>query len=154
MAAKPIPDGFPTATPYLIVKGAEQAIAFYKAAFGATETMCLTAGGKVCHAEIRIGSSPIMLADEVPEMGAVSPQTLGGTPVGIMLYVEDVDALTEQAIRVGAKVFRPLQDQFYGDRSATLTDPFGHQWTLATHKIDIPIEELQRQIDAMARKTP
>jgi PhnB protein len=148
--AKPIPDGYHTATPYLIVRGAARAIDFYKQAFSATEMMRFAMpDGKVMHAEIKIGNSPIMLADECPQMGAVSPQTVGGSPVSLLLYVEDVDALTAEAIAAGAKVIRPVQDQFYGDRSSTLTDPFGHQWTIATHKEDVPLEEMHRRAAAM-----
>src|ERR1700732_237560 len=130
---KPIPDGYHSVTPYLIVKGAAQAIEFYKKAFGATELMRMPQpGGKVGHAEIKIGDSPIMLADEFPEMGARSPQALGGSPVRIAPCGADVDALASQAVAAGAKVVRPVKDQFYGDRSGTFTDPFGHIWTIAT----------------------
>jgi PhnB protein len=154
MAAKPIPDGYHTATPYLIVQGAASAIDFYKNAFGATELMRLAdPSGKVGHAEIKIGDSPIMLADEFPEMGIRGPQSFGGSPVSLCLYVEDVDARVGQAIAAGARVLRPLQDQFYGDRSATLTDPFGHTWTLATHKEDVSPEEIQRRFEAFASKS-
>ncbi|HEV3024895.1 MAG TPA: VOC family protein [Pirellulales bacterium] len=147
---KPIPDGYHSVTPYLIVTGAAEAIDFYKRAFGASELFRMDApGGKIGHAEIKIGDSPIMLADEFPEMGATSPTTLGGTPVGIMLYVENVDAMNERAIAAGAKVLKPLADQFYGDRSATLSDPYGHQWTIATHKEDVSSEEMQRRLEAV-----
>src|SRR6185295_16707190 len=134
MSVKPIPDGYHTATPYLIVKGASDAIDFYKKAFGATELMRMPGpGGCVAHAEIKIGDSPIMLADEFPQMDARGPKTIGGTPVGLMLYVEKVDEVFARAIAAGAKELRPLQNQFYGDRSGTLEDPFGHKWTIATH---------------------
>jgi len=150
MPVKPIPDGYHTATPYLIVKGAAQALDFYKRAFGADERVRIPAPeGKVMHAEIQIGDSMIMLADEFPQMGAVSPQTLSGTPVGICLYVENVDALFKQAIAAGAKEERPLKNQFYGDRSGTLIDPFGHKWTIATHVEDVSGEEMQRRMAAM-----
>jgi PhnB protein len=150
MAVKPIPDGYHTVTPYLIVKGAAGAIDFYKKAFGAEELMRFTApGGTVGHAEVRIGDSRVMLADEHPQMGAVGPQSLGGTPVGLCLYVKDVDALAKQAITAGAKVVRPVMDQFYGDRSGTLEDPYGHKWTIATHKEDVSPEEMQRRLAAM-----
>src|ERR1700731_4481401 len=113
---KPIPEGYHSATPYLIVKDAARAIEFYKRAFGATELLRIAApGGKIGHAEIKIGDSPIMLADEVPDMGALSPESLGGTPVSILLYVEDVDAVTSRALSAGAKTLRPVKDQFYGD---------------------------------------
>jgi len=118
MKAKPIPDGYHTVTPYLIVKGATSAIDFYKRAFGAQELMRFPGpGGTIMHAEIKIGDSPIMLADEFPQMNALSPQTIGGTPMFIALYVENVDKLTAQAIAAGAKVEQPVKNQFYGDRS-------------------------------------
>ena len=149
MTVKPIPDGYHTATPYLIVKGAAGAIEFYKKAFGATELMRLAdPSGKVGHAEIKIGNSPIMLADEFPEMGFRGPQSLGGSTVSILLYVEDVDARFSRAIAAGAKVVRPVQDQFYGDRSGTLADPFGHVWTIATHKEDVSPEEIHNRFEA------
>src|SRR2546425_8861629 len=147
---KSIPDGYEGATPYLCCKGAASAIEFYKKAFGATELMRMgKLGEKVGHAEIRIGGAVIMLADEFPEMGFLSPQTIGGTPVTIMIYVADVDALVNRAVAAGATVRRPLADQFYGDRSCTLTDPFGHIWTFATHKEDVSPEEMQRRAAAL-----
>ena len=154
MAVKPIPDGYHTATPYLIVKGAARAIEFYKQAFGATELMRLEGpGGRVGHAEIKIGDSPIMLADEFPEMGAVSPQSPGGgSSVGLCLYVADVDARFDRAVAAGAKVRRPVKDQFYGDRSGTLEDPFGHVWTIATHTEDVPPEEINRRFEAQMKQ--
>src|SRR5882672_8414273 len=122
--AKPIPDGYHTVTPYMIIKDAARAIEFYKKAFGATETMRMPGpGGKVMHAEIKIGNSPIMLADECPEMNARDPLSLGGSPISILLYVENVDALFNQAIAAGGKQVKPVQDQFYGDRIGSLTDP-------------------------------
>jgi PhnB protein len=152
MAVPYKPEGYHTATAYLIVKGGANAIEFYKAAFGATELFRMPGpGGKVLHAEIKIGDSPIMLADEVPERDARSPQSYGGTPVGMLLYVPDVDALFAQAIKAGAKVVMPVQDQFYGDRSGTLVDPFGHKWTLATHKEDVSMEEMNRRMAAMRK---
>lgn len=156
MAVKPIPDGYHTATPYMIVKGASDAIEFYKAAFGATELMRMDApSGKVGHAEIRIGDSPIMLADEFPDMGALSPTTLGGSTTSFLLYVEDADAGFERAVAAGAKVLRPVRDQFYGDRSGTVEDPFGHKWTIATHKEDLSPEEMdERARVAMAKPDP
>ncbi len=150
MPVKPIPDGYHTATPYLIVKGAAEALEFYKRAFGAEEVMrCPMPDGRLGHAEIQIGNSRIMLADEFPEMGAKGPASLGGTPVGICLYVLDSDAAFQRALAAGARTLRPLQDQFYGDRSGTLTDPFGHQWTVATHREDVPLEEIERRMKAM-----
>jgi PhnB protein len=149
---KPIPEGYHSATPYLIVKDAARAIEFYKRAFGATELLRMAApGGKIGHAEIKIGDSPIMLADEVPDMGALSPESLGGTPVSILLYVEDVDAVFNQAIAAGAKVQRPVKDQFYGDRSGGVTDPFGHVWYVATHKEDVSPEEMRKRAAAAGR---
>jgi PhnB protein len=146
---KPIPDGYHTATPYLIVQGGANAIEFYKKAFGATELFRMAdPGGRVMHAEIKIGNSPIMLADEFPEMGYRGPKALGGTPVSILLYVEDVDARASQAVAAGAKVQRPVKDQFYGDRSGTFEDPFGHVWTIATHKEDVPPEEMSKRAAA------
>jgi PhnB protein len=150
MAVKPIPEGYHTVTPYLIVKGAAQALDFYRRAWGAKETVRMPGPeGKIMHAEIQIGDSKLMLADEFPEMGAVSPQTIGGTPVGICLYVENVDALYQQAVAAGAKVERPLQNQFYGDRSATLSDPYGHKWTIATHVEDVTPQEMEQRMAAM-----
>jgi PhnB protein len=144
---KPIPDGYHTATPYLILNDAAKAIEFYKRAFGAAELARFPApGGKVGHAEIKIGDSTIMLADEFPGMGHMSPASLGGTPVSIMLYVNDVDATAAQAVSAGAKVTKPVQDQFYGDRSGTLTDPFGHVWHISTHKEDVPPDEMDRRV--------
>jgi PhnB protein len=151
MAVKPVPEGYHTATPYLIVRGAAAAIDFYKQAFGAIEIMRMPMpNGKLGHAEIKIGDSIIMLADEVPEMGHKGPQTLGGTSVGIMLYVTDVDAVATQATALGAKVIRPIADQFYGDRSGHFEDPFGHQWTLSTHIEDVSEDEMMRRMAAAA----
>jgi PhnB protein len=153
MAVKPIPDGYHTVTPYLIIDGAAAAIEFYKKAFAATEVMRMAMpGGKVGHAEIQIGDSRVMLADEFPAMGARSPRAFGGTPVSLLLYVPDVDALFNRAVAAGAKVTKPLADQFYGDRSGTLTDPFGHQWTIATHKEDVPPDEMKRRMQAAAKQ--
>jgi PhnB protein len=153
MAVKPIPEGYHTVTPYLIVRDAAGAIAFYQKAFGARELMRMAdpSSGKVGHAEIQIGDSPIMLADEHPDMGYRSPHALGGTPVSIALYVEDVDAVFNRAVAAGAKATRPVKDQFYGDRSGTLTDPYGHVWTIGTHKEDVAPDEMERRFEA-ARK--
>jgi PhnB protein len=149
MAVKAIPDGYHSVTPYLIISEATEAIAFYQKAFGATELLRIGApGGKIGHAEIKIGDSPIMLADEFPEMGHKSPQTLGGSPVSIMIYVDDVDTVFAQAIAAGGKEQRPVKDQFYGDRSGTLEDPFGHVWHVATHKEDVSAEEMERRASA------
>ncbi|MFO1519447.1 MAG: VOC family protein [bacterium] len=144
--AQPIPAGYHTVTPYLCVQGASEAIEFYKRAFGAVELFRMPmSDGRIGHAEIRIGNSPIMLADECPEMGFRSPKALGGSPVNIMLYVEDVDARFEQAVEAGGEVVRPLQDQFYGDRNGSVRDPFGHTWHLATHVEDVSMEELKKR---------
>ena len=153
MAVKPIPEGYHTVTPYLVVKGAAKALDFYKQAFGAKEILRFPGpDGKIGHAEIKIGDSHIMLADEFPEMDARSPETIGGSPVGIMLYVEDVDSRFRQAVAAGGKVVKPLQDQFYGDRSGTITDPFGHKWTIATHKEDVSSAEMQKRMEALMKK--
>lgn len=152
---QPIPDGYHAVTPYLIVKGGVEAIEFYKKAFGAKEVLrMMQPDGTVGHAEIKIGDSIIMLADERPEIGARSPQNYGGTPVTIHLYVENVDGIFSQAVAAGAKVLRPLQDQFYGDRSGGVEDPFGHAWYIATHVEDVPPEELKKRAAvAVSRKS-
>lgn len=151
MAVKPIPDGYHSVTPYLIVRGASDAIEFYKKAFGATELMRMDApGGKIGHAEIRIGNSIVMLADEHPDMGAHGPEVLGGSPVHLMIYVEDCDTVFKRALAEGATETRPLKDQFYGDRSGTLTDPFGHQWTVTTHKEDLTPAEIEKRMQQTA----
>jgi PhnB protein len=148
---RPTPKGYHAVTPYLSVKGAASAIAFYKKAFGAKEIMRMPGpGGTIGHAEIQIGDSRIMLADEYPEMNFRSPQAFGGTPVAISLYVQDVDRVVKKAIAGSAKVLRPVTDQFYGDRSGSLEDPFGHVWHVATHKEDIPMKELKKRAAAMA----
>jgi PhnB protein len=153
MAVRPIPEGYHSVTPYLIVRGGARAIEFYKKAFGATELMRFEGpDGRLGHAEIKIGNSPVMLADEFPEMGFRSPQTLGGAAAGILIYVEDVDARFQQAVAAGATVKQPVQDKFYGDRSGTLEDPFGHSWTLATHKEDVSVEEMHRRHQEFAKK--
>jgi PhnB protein len=147
-AAKPIPDGYRSITPYLVVRGAADALEFYKRAFGAKEIMRMAApGGRIGHAEIEIGGSRIMLTDEFPEMGARAPQSPGATPVMIYLYVDDVDQTVKAALAAGAKTGRPVEDQFYGDRSGSLTDPFGHLWWVATHKEDVPIDEIRRRAE-------
>ncbi|MEJ2367746.1 MAG: VOC family protein [Acidobacteriota bacterium] len=146
---EPIPAGYHNVTPYLIVHDAAAALSFYARAFGAEERFRLsTPGGKIAHAEMKLGDSVIMLADEHPELGAVSPKTLKGASVFILLYVEDVDAIVEKALASGAKLVRPVADQFYGDRTGTLVDPFGHQWTLATHVENVNPEELGRRAAA------
>ena len=153
MAAKHIPAGYHTVTPYLIVKGAANAIDFYKKVFEATELMRFAGpGGTIGHAEIKIGDSPIMLADEHPQMGYRSPASLGGTPVSIMLYVDDVDKVVDGAVKAGAKLERAVADQFYGDRNGTIHDPFGHVWTIATHKEDVSQEEMERRAAGLAKQ--
>lgn len=147
---KPIPDGYHSVTPYLIVNGAAAAIDFYKNAFGAKELFRMEHEGKIGHAEIKIGDSPIMLADEQPSMGYVGPVALSGTPVSLMIYVDDVDTIYSRAISQGGVELKPLQDQFYGDRSGTLKDPYGHIWTVATHKEDVTPEEMDKRIAAAA----
>ena len=149
---KPIPDGYHSITPYLIVDDGARALDFYKKAFNATEIMRMPApGGKVGHAEIKIGDSVVMLADEAPEMDARSAKHYGCSPVSMLVYVEDVDKLFPQAVAAGAKEVRPVADQFYGDRSGSLTDPFGHHWHLSTHTEDVSMEELQRRMAAMSK---
>lgn len=146
---KPIPDGYHSVTPYLIIKGAAAAIDYYKKVFGATELFRMAGpDGKVGHAEIKIGDSPIMLADEHPDLGHVGPQTLGGTSVGIMIYVDNVDTMFKAAIAAGGQQVKPVEDQFYGDRSGTLKDPFGHMWTVATHVEDVAPEEMEKRAAA------
>jgi len=147
---KPIPAGHPAVSPYLIVNGAADALAFYKQAFSAKELMRhADPSGRIGHAEIRIGDSIIMLADEHLEVNARSPRTIGGTPVSLHVYVKDVDATARQAVGAGAKVVRPVQDQFYGDRNGTLEDPFGHQWHVSTHIEDVSPAELRRRAAQM-----
>lgn len=152
MAVKPIPDGYHTATIYLITSGAAKAIEFYKQAFGATEVLRLDSpDGTIGHAEIKIGDSIIMLADEFPQMGHKSPKSLGGSPAGICLYFENVDEVFERAVAAGGKVVRPVMDQFYGDRSGTIEDPSGHNWTIATHIEDVSPEEINRRYAEMMK---
>ena len=149
MSAKPIPDGYRTVTPYLFVKNAAQAIDFYKKAFRAAEVMRMPGGdGKIVHAELRIGDSIVMLADEVLQSRARSPETLGGTSVSLHVYFENVDHVAEKAVAAGAKLIRPVQNQFYGDRTGTLIDPFGHMWSIATHVEDVSPEELEKRAAA------
>ena len=146
---KPVPEGYHSVTPYLIVNGGAAAIAFYARAFGAEELVRMdTPNGKLGHAELQVGDSRIMLADEFPEMGAKGPKTFGGSPVNLLLYVNDCDAVFARAVAAGATVKRPLKDQFYGDRSGTVEDPFGHSWTIATHTEDVPPDEMKRRAEA------
>jgi len=144
---KPIPDGYRSITPYLIIRNAKAAVAFYKKAFGAEVVVNMEGpNGAVMHAELKFGDSMVMLAEEMPQMECKGPETFGGTPVGIVFYVNDCDAVVKSAVAAGAKILRPLKDQFYGDRSATLTDPFGHQWTVSTHKEDLTPEQIQERL--------
>jgi PhnB protein len=152
---QPIPDAYSVATPYLIVRGAADAIEFYKKALGATEVVRLAdSSGKVMHAELLINHSRFMLADEFPDMGYRSPQSYGGSPVSFLLYVGDVDALFAQMIAAGAKETMAVADQFDGDRRGTVTDPFGHVWLLASRKEEISKEEMRRRFDAMMGQAP
>ena len=153
MAVKPIPEGYHSVTPYLIINGAASAIEFYQKAFGATELFRFpTPDGKIGHAEIKIGDSPIMLADEFAEMGYKGPQALGGSPVSLMIYLEDVDTVFNRAVEAGASVKEAVQDKFYGDRTGTLTDPFGHVWHVSTHKEDISMEEMEERAKQASAK--
>jgi PhnB protein len=152
-AVKPIPDGYRNVTPYLIVGDGAGAIAFYIKAFGAVERMRhAMPDGRIGHAELTIGDSMIMLADEAPEQNARAPGVFGGSPVGLHLFVEDVDAVVARAVASGATVTRPVADQFYGDRSGTITDPFGHVWYVTTHIEDVSPEEMSRRMAAMSRE--
>lgn len=145
---KAVPEGYEGITPYLICRNAEAAIDFYTRAFGAAEMFRIGEPGMVGHAEMKLGNSIIMLADEHAEMGALSPQTIGDSPVSFMIYVEDVDAFTEKAIAEGLEVLRPVEDQFYGDRAGQFKDPFGHKWAFATHKEDLSPEEIHERAKA------
>jgi len=146
MAVKPIPDDYPRVIPYLSVEGASDAIEFYKTVFGAQEQVRMDApGGKIGHAEIGIGDSKVMLADTFPDMGGKSPKEIGGSPVTIMVYVEDVDACFQRALDGGATAERKVEDQFYGDRAGSFIDPFGHIWHVATHVEDVSEEEMARR---------
>lgn len=146
MSVRAIPEGYHSVTPYLIVDGAEAAIRFYEQALGAKEVLRLPMGDKLGHAEVKIGDSHVMLSDEWPDMGMLGPVSRGGTTASLMIYVEDVDAAFARALAAGAVQERPVEDQFYGDRSGTFIDPFGHRWTLSTHIEDVPEEEMQRRM--------
>lgn len=153
MSVKPIPDGYHSLTPYLILNGAADAIEFYKKAFGAVERMRMPMPeGKIGHAEIQIGNSVIMLADESEAMGAKSAASMGGSPVMMHLYVDDSDAVMEKAVAEGARVIRPIKDQFYGDRSGMVEDPFGYQWAISTHVEDVPPEEMEKRAAAAMKE--
>jgi len=150
MGVKAIPDGYYSLTPYLVIKGASDAIEFYKKAFGAVETMRMPGpGGKIMHAEVKIGNSMLMLADENPERGNLSPQSIGGTATSIMFYCDDVDAVFSRAVSLGAKSEMAPADQFWGDRMGNLVDPFGHKWAIATHKEDVSPEEMKKRMQAI-----
>jgi PhnB protein len=150
-SVKPIPDGYPQVSPYLIVDGAAQAIDFYKQVLGATERMRMGGpDGKIGHAEVQIGEAVVMLADEHPDMGYLGPKTIGGTPVTISVYVEDVDKTFDTALKAGATSLRPVENQFYGDRSGQFEDPWGHRWSVATHVEDVPPDEMTKRAAAMA----
>jgi PhnB protein len=147
MSVKPIPEGYHSVTPYLAVRNASAALDFYQKAFGATELMRMPDDqGRVAHAEIKIGDSPIMLADEHPELDFLGPESRGGSSVGLLIYTEDVDALFRRAMEAGATEVRPLKDEFYGDRTGTVRDPFGHVWHLSTHKEDVSPEEMEERM--------
>ena len=148
----PIPEGYPRVTPYLSVDGAAAAVEFYTQVFGATERMRMPGpNGTIGHCELQLGDSLIMLADESPEIDFRSPKALGGTPVTISVYVEDVDSVVERAVQAGATIDRPVEDQFYGDRSGQFVDPFGHRWNVASHVEDVSPEEMERRVaEAMA----
>ena len=148
---KPIPEGYHSVTPYLIVDDANAAIDFYTRAFGAKEKFRMPMGDRIGHAELEIGDSVVMLSDEWPDMGNRGPNALGGTPVSLMIYLEDVDSMFRRAIEAGAKETRPVENQFYGDRSGMLTDPFGHKWTLSTHVEDVSEEEMGRRMEQFSK---
>ena len=152
---KPIPDGYHSVTPYLIVDGAAKAIDFYKAAFGAKEVLRMPMGDRIGHAEIKIGDSHVMLADEFPERDIRGPKARGGTASSLMIYVDDVDATFKRALDSGAKTDGDMEvkDQFYGDRSGSLIDPFGHKWTVATHIEDVPPQEMETRMKAFSDKS-
>ena len=155
MSVKPIPEGYHSVTPYIIVDGAAEAIDFYQTAFGATEVLRMPMGDKIGHAEIKIGDSHVMLADEFPERDIRGPKARGGVTSSLMIYLDDVDTAFQRALDAGAKVDPGMEvkDQFYGDRSGTLIDPFGHKWTLATHVRDVSEDEMREAMDAMAKET-
>lgn len=152
MSVNPIPEGYHSITPYLIIRGASRAIDYYTKAFGATEMFRMEHEGKIGHAELKMGDSVVMLADESPEMGYLGPEAIGGSPVTIMLYVDAVDEVFPRAIEAGGTELRPVEDQFYGDRSGNLRDPFGHVWVIATHVEDVSPEEMERRAAAASKE--
>lgn len=150
MSVQSIPEHFTALTPYLVVDGAAEALAFYKQAFGAKEIFRMASpDGKVGHADLEINGARLMLADEHPEMGALGPRSVGGTPVSLLLYVDKVDEVFQRAVAAGGKELRPVTDQFYGDRMGYLEDPFGHKWSIASHVEDVSAEELERRVQSM-----
>jgi PhnB protein len=151
MTVKPIPEGYHSITPYLIVDGAAEAIRFYERAFGATEQFRLPMGDKLGHAEIRIGDSHIMLADEFPDFGRLGPKSRGGPTSSLLIYTEDVDSAFAQAIEAGCTAEQEPEDQFWGDRMGSLIDPFGHRWSIATHKGEVAPDELQRRMEEFSK---
>jgi len=153
MAVKPVPDGYHTLTPFLTVRDAARAIEFYKQAFGAEERgVAKDPDGKVMHAELKIGDSIIMLGDEYPEFGALSPQSIGGSGMGLHIYLDGVDAAFDRAVKAGAQIEMPVMDQFWGDRYGKLTDPFGHKWSIGTHIRDLSQEEMKQGMDEALAK--
>ena len=155
MPAKPIPEGYHSITPYMTVRDAARAIEFYKQAFGAHDRGVMKGpGGKIMHAELVIGDSIIMLADEFPEFGSLSPQSIGGSGMGLHIYVEDVDSAFDRAVHAGAKVEMPVADMFWGDRYGKLQDPFGHKWSIATHKADLSPAEIEKAQEEFMMKMP
>jgi PhnB protein len=152
MSVQAKPEGYHSVTPYLIVDGAAEAIRWYGEALGAVEVLRLPMGDKVGHAEIRIGNSHVMLSDEWPDYGKLGPKARGGATSGLNVYLEDVDAAFARALAAGASVERPVEDQFYGDRSGTIVDPFGHSWTLSTHIEDLSEEEIQQRMAAWSKE--
>jgi uncharacterized glyoxalase superfamily protein PhnB len=155
MSAKAIPDGYHSLTPYMTVRDAARAIEFYKQAFGATEKGVMKGpDGKIMHAELLIGDSIVMLADEFPEYGSMSPLSTGGSGMGLHIYTEDVDSAFDRAVKAGASVDMPVMDMFWGDRYGKLSDPFGHKWSIATHKADLSMDEMKKGMDEMMAKMP
>jgi PhnB protein len=153
MAVKPIPEGYHTLTPFLTVRDAVSAIEFYKKAFGAQERGVMKGpDGKVMHAELKIGDSIIMLSDEFPEFGSLSPQSSGGAGMGLHIYIDGVDAAFDRAVKAGAQVEMPVSDQFWGDRYGKLKDPFGHKWSIATHTKELSQDEMKRGMDEAMEK--
>ena len=155
MPVKPIPDGYHSLTPYLTVRNAARAIEFYKQAFGAVEGDVMKGpDGKVMHAELKIGDSIIMLGDEYPEFGSLSPESVGGSPMGLHIYLDGVDAAFDRAVKAGAQVEMPVMDQFWGDRYGKLKDPFGHKWSIGTHIKDLSMDEMKRGMDEAMANMP